>query len=231
MHIDLDEMSQRLGRPVPELYRAFIECTAAAQYQGTLADPAEICALNLAAARAVGSPGPTTYGLVLYGQDGDYYLLSDADHSGALYSWSHETSEITRSDAQAKALLEELAATRIPELDTDCVVLSRVEPCSQAMLCPIDPRELAAATEGIPNVVAFDSIEGTNPFTQEPIRLDSPGIEIAVEGCEPLVLELVDGYLLCNEVQSRLPEQLLVVAKRLGAHVFASPQLLPASQS
>lgn len=220
MHITLDEMSRRLGRSIPESYREFIE-SGPSGYERTLADPAEICALNLAA-RAVGSSGPTTYGFVLYGQDGDYYLLSDGDDSGPLYSWSHETSEITRSDLDANALLNELAVTPTPKLDPDCLVLSRVEPYTQSMLCPIDPRELPAAAEGIPNVAAFEYSEGVNPFTQEPMRFYTPGIEVAIEGREPLILRLADGCLFCTEVQKPLPAQVTILAKRLDAHVFAN---------
>jgi hypothetical protein len=224
MRIDFDDMGRRLNRPIPELYREFIESGPSSRYERTLADPAEICALNLAA-RSVGSSGPTTYGFVLYGQDGDYYLLRDDDDSGSLYSWSHETSEIARSDSDANALLNELAATPTPKLEADCLVLSRVEPYTQSMLCPIDPRELSAAAEGIPNVAAFEYTEGINPFTQELIRFHTPGIEVAIEGREPLILRLVDGCLFCPEVQKPLPAQVPMLAKRLGAHVFANDRL------
>jgi hypothetical protein len=198
---------------IRELYRHFIESGPSSRHERTLADPAEICALNLAA-RAVGSSGPTTYGFVLYGQDGDYYLLRDGDDSGSLYSWSHETREITRSDSDANALLNVLAATPTPELEADCLVLSRVEPYTQSMLCPIDTGELSAAAEGIPNVAAFEYSEGINPFTQELIRFHTPGIAVAIEGGEPLILRLADGCLFCPEVQKPLPAQVQMLAKR-----------------
>jgi hypothetical protein len=43
--------------------------------------------------KAGNSLGPTAYGFVLYGLDGDYYVLCDGDDSAVLHSWSHETSQ------------------------------------------------------------------------------------------------------------------------------------------
>ena len=221
MRINLNEMSRRLGRTIPEGYRAFIESSPSSRYEGTLADPAEICALNLAA-RAMGPSGPTTYGFVLYGQDGDYFLLRDGDDSGSLHSWSHETQEIARAASDADALLHELSAIPIPDLEPQSLVLSRVERCTQSMLCPIDPHELQAAADGIPGVSVFEYTESVNPFTQEPIRFHTPGIEVAVEGGQPLILRLVDGCLSCNDLEGPVPDQVNVLANRLRARVLSS---------
>ena len=219
MRIDLNEMSRRLGRTIPEPYRKFIGSSAPRGYEGTLADPAEICALNLAV-RAIGSAGPSTYGFVLCGQDADYYLLRDGDNSGTLHSWSHETQEIDRMDADANALLITLAAISIPEVEADSLVLSRVEPCTQSMLCPIEPSELPLAVDGIPGVFAFEYCETINPFTQEPLRFHTPGIEVAIEGQDPLILRLADGRLQCSGVQRPFPEQVHMLAGKLRARVL-----------
>ena len=42
MRIDLNEMRRRLNRPIPGLYREFIESSSSNLYEGTLADPAEL---------------------------------------------------------------------------------------------------------------------------------------------------------------------------------------------
>jgi hypothetical protein len=221
MHIDFEEMNRRLGRPIPQLYREFIESGPSSRYEETLADLAEICALNLAA-RAVQPSGPTTYGFVLYGQDGDYYLLRDGDDSGSLYSWSHETRDISLVHSDAQGLLNELATTPIPTVEPDCVILSRVEPYTQSMLFPIEFSELPAAADGIPDVAAFEYSEAMHPLTNELIQFYSPGIVVAIEGREPLLLRLIDGYLLCDEIQKPLPEQVFIVAQRLSAHVLTN---------
>jgi hypothetical protein len=88
------------------------------------------------------------------------------------------------------------------------------------MLSPIDAHELPVAADGIPNVEAFEYSETINPFTQEPIRFYTPGIKVAVEGQQPLILRLADGRLYCNEVEKLIPEQVRLLAQRLGAHIF-----------
>jgi hypothetical protein len=220
MRIDLNEMRRRLNRPIPGLYREFIESSSSNRYEGTLADPAEICSLNLAAA-LIGPSGPTAHGFVLYGQDGDYYVLCDGDDSGALHSWSHETSQVSRADADAKTLLNALAETPIPDVEVNSLVLSRIEPHTQSMLSPIEPHELPSAAHGVPNAIPFEHLEYVNPFTKEPFSLEVPGIELTLEGREPLILRLSDGCLYGTGIPNPLPEQVHVIARRLGAHIFA----------
>jgi hypothetical protein len=219
MRIDLNEMSRRLGRAIPEPYRAFIESNEIGRYERTLADPAEICALNLGES-TVDPSGPATRGFVLYGEDGNFYLIRDGDESGALRYWSHETRELVATASDAHELIQQLAATPIPDLDAESLALSRVEPWTQSILNPIRPHELHAAVEGIPNVTAFEYTEHINPFTGEPFKLHTPGLWVNREPMEPLILKLTDGRLHCIDAPRPLPDQVQLLAKRLSARVF-----------
>jgi hypothetical protein len=219
MRIDLNEVSRRLGKAIPEPYRRFIESCEASRYEQTLADPAEICALNLGESASDPS-GPTAHGFLLYGEDGNFYLIRDSDESGALYYWSHEGRELVATASNADELFKQLAATPIPDLDAQSLALSRVEPWTQAILKPIHPHELPLAAGGMPNVTAFDYTEHINPFTGKPHRIHTPGLWVNREPMEPLLLRLSHGCLHCIDAPRPLPDQVQLLAKRLSARIF-----------
>jgi hypothetical protein len=133
--------------------------------------------------------------------------------------WSHESRGLTDFAVRATELLEELAATPIPDvtLANGDYLLSRVTPASQAILNPVTPEELQKAAQTLAGLEYFDQLEGENPFTKEPLYFSVSGL--ALSGRETR-LDLNGGALLTRNF---LPQDLALVARvaeHLGCLVF-----------
>jgi hypothetical protein len=218
MQLTFTEMAECLGREVPAFYRDFVELIGLDATEQTLVSPAEVCAVNLAE-RTEQPSGPTTFGFLLVSEDGDSLLVRDGDASDAVYAWSHETRAISLSGVSRQCLLEQLAATPIPQLDME-VAISRVSPWTQSILRPILFEELRVAAAGLPAVHCFEYREGVNPFTQEIFRIKAPGVLIRALDGPTHVFSLTSGGLLCSEGARPLPPEVQVLADRLNAHVI-----------
>jgi len=213
-------MAERLGQEVPTFYRDFVESVGIDAIEPTLVSPAEVCAVNLAE-RIEQPSGPTTFGFLLFSEDGDSLLVRHGDASDAVYTWSHETRDISLSELSRQYLLRQLAATPIPQLEME-VAISRVLPWTQSILRPILFEELGPAVAGLPAVRCFEYREGVNPFTQETFRIRAPGVLIHTLNEPTHTFDLTSGRLLCSEAARPLPPEINVLADRLKAQVITA---------
>jgi hypothetical protein len=211
-------MAERLGQEVPTFYRDFVESVGIDAIEPTLVSPAEVCAVNLAE-RIEQPSGPTTFGFLLFSEDGDSFLVRHGDASDAVYTWSHETRDISLSELSRQYLLRQLAATPIPQLEME-VAISRVLPWTQSILQPILFEELSSAAGGLAAVRWFEYREGVNPFTHETFRITAPGVLIHTLNEPTHTFHLTNGGLLCSEAARPLPPEIYVLADRLKAQVI-----------
>jgi hypothetical protein len=218
MRLTLTEMAERLGQEVPAFYREFVESLGLDAIEPTRVSPAEVCAVNLAG-RADRPSGPTTFGFLQLSEDGDSWLVRHGDSSDALYVWSHETRDISLSTLSRRQVLRQLAATPIPQLETETAV-SRVLPWTQSILQPILFEELGPAVAGLPAVHCVEYREGVNPLTHETFRIRAPGVAIQTVNGPTHTFDLTRGGLLCSEPARPLPPEVAVLAERLDAQVI-----------
>lgn len=219
MRLTLTEMAERLGHEVPTFYRDFVESIGVDAAEPTLVSPAQVCAVNLAEHTDQPS-GPTTFGFLLFSEDGDSLLVRYDDGSDAVHTWSHETRDISLSKMSRQYLLKQLAATPIPQLELE-VAISRVLPWTQSILRPILFEELDPAVAGLPTVCCFEYREGVNPFTQETFRIRAPGVLIQTLNGPTYTFHLTSGGLLCSDAPRPLPPEVNFLADRLEAEVIA----------
>ena len=219
MRMTLDDMRTRLNRPIPASYTSFLAANTDLAFHDSLASPAEICALNLNA-RALSGPRPTDQGFVLLCRDGDYYLIVTDDQGDHLYDWSHETAELTAVDGTPLQLLAELAACPIADdVASSGFWMCRTDYPSQAILEPITFRELQVAARGIAGAELFEAMEATNPFTQEVMRLETPGICFTDSAGDTVTLRLLEGNLLSHEEPDTVADQVALLAQALRCRI------------
>ena len=214
MRLTLEDVSLRLGRAVHAEYASFVRLRGVDTLHESLAAPAEVCATNL------NESGASSCGFVLCGRgDGDSFVLRYGADDGLARVWSHESQGLTDSAVRATELLEELAATPIPEvtLESGDYLLSRVIPASQAILNPVTPEELLKAAQTLAGVEYFDQLQCENPFTKELMHFSVSGL--ALSGREAR-LELSGGALLTRNCDPADLLHVATVAEHLGCLVF-----------
>jgi len=219
VRLTLEDISLRLGKDVPAEYASFVRLKGIDSLHDSLAAPAEICARNLEE-HALNETGPTSCGFVLCERgNGDSFVLPHDADDGLARVWSHETHGLIDTAVRAIDLLEELAATPIPDVTSESgdYVLSRVTPASQAILNPVTPAELQNAARALPGLAYFDQLEMENPFTNELVQFNVSGL--ALSGREAR-LELTSGALVTRGLGSEDLDQLAKVAEYLGCLVF-----------
>lgn len=219
MRITLEDMRRRLKRPIPTSYTSFLAVATGLAIHDSLASPAEICALNLNA-HALSSPRPTDQGFVLLRRDGDYYLIVTDDQGDRLYDWSHETADITEVDGTPMQLLTELAALPIAQKEPGSgFEMFRTDYSSQAILDPVTFRELQVAARRIAGAELFEAMEATNPFTQEKMRIETPGIFFIDPAGEQVTLSLLEGCLYSDEEPDTVADQIALLAQALRCRI------------
>jgi hypothetical protein len=221
VQIDLDQLSLRLGRPVPRLYVEFVGRCCLEDLSTSLASPAAICAVNLEARKDVPAKIART-SFFLYQQDtGDYFLMKD-EQPKRIYSWSHENEETSSTDIDPADLLNELSHVSTPELtvDSGLFVVSRTKPWSHSMLEPITQAEMADAAADLYDVKCFDHVVAQNPFTSQPMRIETPGVAFEAPNAKRFVFHLRHGRLTCHGGGFPLPQSVRAFAARLRAHIF-----------
>lgn len=225
--VDVGDIERVLGTRVPTLYSSFASVRGAGALAGTLASPAQLCALNLAE-RVRDPSGPAGKGFLLLDQDGDFLLLRAEDEY--CWHWSHETREVESTEIRADELLQHLASVAIPLIEgEDTAVLTRALCWTQSILHPIRKDELIALARELPWLDSFDRIQTVNPFTGEALYFDVCGARVATEDGEDVLLKLIDGGLRIEFTPHPLPPRVAEVAARLGCHVFP-PEALPERQ-
>jgi len=221
VRITLEEFALRLGRPVHPDYRSFVLRKGERALESTLAEPAEICALNLAE-ELLNQSGPTSAGLVLWGQDGDFYVIPHDSDPGVTRLWSHETKEVSGPPLKTEEVLEKLAAMPVGGLaeDQEGYTLTRADRPSQAALSPITPLELQAAAGANPDFLYFERLETINPFTNEIVYFGIKGLAVASPAGDGARLDLAAGALITRNCLEADLAKVKSIAERLACNVF-----------
>jgi hypothetical protein len=217
----VEDLIQRLGiLTCPRRYSDFVAEVGGAKLEGTLASPAEICALNLSS-RAREAPAPNGRYFLLFRQDGDYWILPRDDARDAVLRWSHETHRVSATTITSKGALMGLAASLspVPVADGECLMISRVVPYTQSMLDPIVLSQLHTAAAALDGATVFEFAEVTNPFTGEPRRIRRPGVRIRLAQRKRMFFVLSDGHLYCNDAPRVTPRGVGGLAAKLAARV------------
>jgi hypothetical protein len=221
VHITFEEFALRLGQAVHTEYRSFVLRKGERALHSTLADPAEICALNLRE-KALNEAGPTAAGFVLWGKDGDFYVISHESDAGVTRLWSHETREFSGPPLRTEEVLEKLAAMPVGGLSANQEghTLTRADRPSLAALIPVTPQDLKAVAAENADFHYFERLEGVNPFTKEMVYLGVMGLALASPEGEGARLDLVAGALVTRNCLEGDLTKVKSVLERLSCHVF-----------
>jgi hypothetical protein len=217
----VEDLIQRLDiLTCPRRYSDFVAEVGSVKVEGTLASPAEICALNLSC-RACDAPAPNDRYFLLWREDGDYWILPRDDARDAVLRWSHETHRVRATAITSRDALIRLAASfsPVPTADGECLMISRIVPYTQSMLDPIMLSQLHAAATAVIGASVHEFAEMTNPFTGEPCRIRRPGVSIRLAQGKRVFFDLSDGRLYCNNAPLETPPEVGNLAAKLSARV------------
>jgi hypothetical protein len=185
--VDLGEVEVRLGGPVPGAYRELAEVEPEFLVERGF-DPKTLLVLNLQLRCWEHVDSQAKFFLNGDGC-GNYYFTELAVEAERVLLWSHDPPGIEDPDYRLPAYLR--------ESDQECRVdfpvrsgtlyICRSALYGESILEPIGLAEWVAAVEATAGITHVGYREGRNPFTDETIRVDSPGLALIAGSNRPSV--------------------------------------------
>lgn len=192
--IDLTALESRLGLSVPPKYRDYVQSNAAVAVVKRGFDPKTLLILNLELKDLKSFEGITKRFFLNGDGYGNYHFVDLAGDQNRVLLWAHDPPGIED--------LERSVADHLRDSEQDCRIDWPIEP-EQLWICRtstyaesiLDPISLDEWIEAVRSTKGLDyqgHRKGTNPFTGESLRIETPGLT-AVVGHEKALIFFLHG--------------------------------------
>ena len=197
MEITIVDLPRRLKSPVPKQYEEYVAKTKPATLKRRGFDPKTLCVLNLEL-RAADTEGWTKGRFFLSGDGcGNYCFVDDSKRSAStnVLLWSHDPPGIEDCAVDLLSFLTtaEQMNPIVKSIDPNRLCIARTDSVGESILDPIELHEWKEAIAKCAGVEYPGHLNGLNPMTGEPIRIERPGTAVANVGDKSIRLTLFNG--------------------------------------
>lgn len=218
MKFDLDDLERLCPCDIPDEYIEYVEASKPSDLTKRGFDPKTLCVLNLQL-REWDREGWTKDRFFLTGDGlGNYYFISTKGETDVKL-WCHDPPGIDDQGQNLESFLASVIQNDpiIRSLRPKTICIARTEIIGESILEPISLAEWQQAIAACEGVRYLGVRIGRNPFTDEEMRFDAPGLAVADVDEKAVNLQLSSG-----RVEGAYSTKIQFIAKRLARALEAN---------